>query len=243
MKNAEQTCQQQLEELKKEYEEFAYIVSHDLKAPLRAISNLSEWIREDLGENLEPDVKQNITLLQSRTERMERMINGLLVFSRVPRYDLEIKPVNVQELLELVVTNLDKEQNVVVHASNLPTLTTYSKKLETVFVHLLQNAITYTQQVTPEIWVEATEQEEHFLFKVKDNGIGIPAEAHEKVFKMFYSIQPKDLQANLGVGLTICRKILQFVGGSIWLESEPGTGSVFTFLWPKSLETSFVAPQ
>ncbi|KAA3438572.1 sensor histidine kinase [Rufibacter hautae] len=235
MMEQKHNCQQQLEDLRKEYEEFAYIVSHDLKAPLRAISNLSAWIREDMGDNLEADIQNNIRLLQQRTERMERMINGLLDFSRIPRFDLEIQEVNVQELVEQLASQLKEQHTVALHATGLPTFTTYGRKLETVFQHLLQNAVSHNENPTREIWVEASEQADTYQFRVKDNGIGIWADAQERVFRMFYTVQPKDQHESLGVGLTITRKIIQFVGGSLDLQSEPGRGTEVTFTWPKAV--------
>ncbi|GGK70918.1 ATP-binding protein [Rufibacter glacialis] len=236
MNSQDPSCQQQLEALKEEYEEFAYIVSHDLKAPLRAIHNLSAWIREDLGEGLDPDIQNNIHLLQHRTERLERMINGLLLFSRVPRYDLEVREVNVENLVTQWVADQGPDVPAKVHTAHLPTFTTYARKLETVLHHLLQNALKFNTQDTPEVWVEAAEQESQYVFTVKDNGIGIPPDSHSKVFKIFYSVQPKEQQENLGVGLSISRKIIQFVGGSISLESEAGQGATFTFTWPKTVK-------
>jgi signal transduction histidine kinase len=234
MMHPKQTCEQQLAALKKEFEEFAYIVSHDLKAPLRAISNLSAWISEDLGDNLEPEVQNNLQLLQNRTLRMERKINGLLEYSRVSRQDLEVQEIEVQAMVQQLRRSLQQNQPIVVHTANLPTLTTYAKKLETVFQQLLQNAVTFNEQETPEIWIEAQEQEEAFLFKVKDNGIGIPPEAQPKVFNIFFTVQPKDQIENLGVGLAITRKIVQYVGGSISVHSTLGQGTEFMFLWPKT---------
>ncbi|MFB9862573.1 sensor histidine kinase [Rufibacter immobilis] len=233
----ELTCEQQLEDLKQEYEEFAYIVSHDLKAPLRAISNLSGWIKEDLGDQMDEDVQNNILLLQNRTERLERMINGLLTFSRIPRMDLEVREVNVESLVAEISATFRETYQAEVHTSALPTFTTYSKKLETVLHHLVQNAVKFNARETPQVWVEASEQEDAFVFTVRDNGMGIPADIQEKVFKMFYTVQPKDKEENLGVGLTICRKIVQFVGGDITLTSTPEIGTEVQVYWPKHVNT------
>ncbi|MBC3538128.1 ATP-binding protein [Rufibacter sediminis] len=236
MMHSEQPCAQQLEDLQKEYEEFAYIVSHDLKAPLRAISNLSAWIAEDLGDDLSPDVEKNIQLLQKRADRMERMINGLLEFSRVPRFDLEVREVNVTQLVQQASDRVRQNHALEIHASSLPTLTTYGKKLETVFFHLLQNAATYTQHENPQVWISATEEENAFLFQVKDNGMGMKEETLDKVFKMFYSAQAKDQHDGLGVGLSLVKKIVQFAGGTISVTSTLGAGTEFQFFWPKTVQ-------
>ncbi|WP_207431178.1 sensor histidine kinase [Sabulibacter ruber] len=235
MKHQEQTCQEQLEALKKEYEEFVYIVSHDLKAPLRAISNLSGWIKEDVGDNLDPDIQHNIHLLQNRAERMERMINGLLQFSRVSRYDLEVREVNVQDLIQELTAPLEQSNGLEVRTQNLPVLTTYPKKLEAVFYQLLQNAVKFNNEEKPQVWIEAQELESTFRFTVKDNGVGISPDAHEKIFRIFYSVKSKDQQEDVGVGLSLVRRIIQFVGGEISVDSEVGQGSTFTFTWPKTV--------
>ncbi|MFC6999308.1 sensor histidine kinase [Rufibacter roseus] len=231
-----ESLKQKYDALKSEYEEFAYIVSHDLKAPLRAINNLSGWIKEDLGENLDKDVQHNINLLQNRAERMERMINGILQFSRVERMDMEIKEINVQNLVQEIVAGTDTPTTLQVHTSNLPQFTTYSKKLEEVLNQLLQNAVLYNENTHPQITVSCTEEGEFYLFSIKDNGIGIPADAQEKVFKLFFTVLPKDKSDHLGAGLTIARKIVKFVGGEIKIESSVGKGSEFSFTWPKSIK-------
>ncbi|MBA9079463.1 sensor histidine kinase [Rufibacter quisquiliarum] len=235
MKEHAHTCQEQLKQLQTEFDEFAYIVSHDLKAPLRAISNLSGWIKEDLGEALEPDIAHNIHLLQNRTERMERMISALLSFSRVGRQDLEVREVAVQEMIEKIAAPFQEKSGLKVHLSQLPTLTTYCRKLETVFCHLLQNAVQFNEQETPEVWISAKQLPTHFLFSVRDNGIGIPADSLGKIFKMFYTVQPKDRQESLGAGLTIVHKIVRFAGGTIEAKSDLNQGTEMLFTWPLSL--------
>ncbi|MGV3539555.1 MAG: sensor histidine kinase [Rufibacter sp.] len=228
------SCQQQLEQLQREFDEFAYIVSHDLKAPLRAICNLSGWISEDLGEDLDPGTKHNIALLQNRAERMERMITALLQYSRIGRHDMEVRQVDVAALVDKVASPFIEANNLELHTSPLPNLTTYQAKLETVFAHLLQNAVQHNQQEKPEVWITATEQNDFILFSVKDNGTGISEDARDKIFKMFFTAQPKDKHESLGTGLTIAKKIVQYVGGTINVESTLGKGTAITFSWPRS---------
>ncbi|QHL86131.1 hypothetical protein GU926_01180 [Nibribacter ruber] len=232
----DQTCQEQLNHLREEYEEFAYIVSHDLKAPLRAICNLSAWISEDLGQDIDPEVGHNIQLLQNRAERMERMINAILAFSRVNRLDLELQEVNVRDLVEEAAAPFIKSRGLVVHLDQLPTLFTYAKKLETVITKLLENAVHFNQSPTPEVTVSAQEVGDVYKFTVKDNGIGMAQDSLEKIFKLFYTVQPKDEQESLGAGLTIVKKIIQFVGGSIDVDSATGQGTTFQFTWPKNIQ-------
>ncbi|WP_048920122.1 sensor histidine kinase [Rufibacter radiotolerans] len=232
MKELKITCQQQLENLQQEFDEFAYIVSHDLKGPLRAISNLSGWISEDLGEDLDQDIKHNIELLQNRTERLERMINALLIYSRIARFEMDLKEVNVRELVQGIAAGLQKDKPFTLTVTDLPVLNTYVKKLETVFTHLLQNAVRFNDHAQPQVWVEAQRQKEFVIFTVRDNGIGISEDALEKIFKIFYTVQPKDHQENLGVGLSVTKKILQVIGGTIAVQSEKDKGTVVTVTWP-----------
>ncbi|WP_192821170.1 ATP-binding protein [Rufibacter sp. LB8] len=230
-------CQEQLRLLRNEYEEFAYIVSHDLKAPLRAISNLSSWIKEDLGTNLDPDISHNINLLQNRSERLEGMINAILMFSRINRQDLEIVEVDATTLVHQMAKPLEEAGSATVQVSGLPTFTTYAKKLETVLRHLIQNGVQFNEQKPALIEVSASDQGAFYTFTVKDQGLGIPADAHEKIFKMFYTVQPKEKVETLGAGLTIVKKIVTFVGGQVTIFSAPGQGTQISFTWPKEVST------
>src|SRR5687768_14161277 len=127
MKEKTASCQEQLQALQQEFDEFAYIVSHDLKAPLRAIYNLSGWIQEDLGEGLEPDVAHNITLLRNRAERLERMISALLLYSRIPRHELGLQEVNTTEMVQRLGAAWQETKPFTLHTAALPTLYTYGK--------------------------------------------------------------------------------------------------------------------
>ncbi|PRY14433.1 histidine kinase/DNA gyrase B/HSP90-like ATPase [Pontibacter ummariensis] len=225
-------CSKQLEQLKKDFEEFAYIVSHDMKAPVRAIVNLSQWIEEDLGDHLPPDVKHNMDLLRNRAFRLERMIEALLQYSRVSRYDLETGPTDLLELLLALKAELPPHVQVDVPAE-LPVLLTYKAKLRQVLSQLLQNASFFTQKDRPKIIVRVQEQAEFLLFEVTDNGDGIPAEALSKVFTLFYTVCPKDKVDTVGAGLAISKKTVQFAGGTIEALANEPEGTTIRFTWPK----------
>jgi len=221
--------------LKTEYEEFAYIVSHDLKAPLRAIQNLSEWICEDLGDTLPGETKQNVQLLQNRTKRMEGLINAILQFSRVERTDLEVQEIDVSAVVEELAAPYHIHQGLQWQRTELPTFATYAKKLKTVLQHLLHNAVQFNQSQLPKVSIAFSEGDTHYTFKVTDNGMGIAPEALKKVFQLFYTVAPKDKAENMGVGLTLVRKIVLFAGGAINVTSELGKGSSVIFTWPKEI--------
>lgn len=227
---------QQLQELQKEMDEFAYIVSHDLKAPVRAISNLSTWIEEDLGEEISEDVKHNMELLRNRATRMEGMIEALLLYSRVSRLYLETDTVN----LDNVIDNLDakyKGKLTINRATPLPAFETYTQKLVQVFDLLLDNVSRFSGLDNPEVTIACLEaSEEQYEFVVTDNGQGIPEEGLQKIFSLFYTIAPKDAVNTIGAGLAIARKIVNFAGGTICAESSTKeNGLRIRFTWPKSI--------
>ncbi|RIJ41963.1 sensor histidine kinase [Pontibacter oryzae] len=229
-------CLAEKEQLQKEFEEFSYIVSHDLKAPIRAISNLSAWIEEDLGEDLSPDVKQNIDLLRNRTARLERMIEALLQFSRATRTDMEIVPVSVSELIDELRDELP--ENVGLNLpEELPEFITYKLKLKQVLRNIMQNAVTFTDKNQPCIFVAWYQQDGMITFSIADDGQGIPEDAYEKIFSLFYTVSPKDALDTVGAGLAISKKIVQFVGGSIRAEANQHGGTTVHFSWPSSIQT------
>ncbi|GAB3817268.1 hypothetical protein GCM10028895_13230 [Pontibacter rugosus] len=205
MPSLEPSCKEQLEQLKKEFDEFAYIVSHDLKAPVRAVTNLSTWIEEDLGDDLAPDIKHNMDLLRSRASRLERMIEGLLTFSRSTRLELEVGLTDVSALLQEVKQSISP--HITLHVpESICNVLTYKAKLREVLTHVLQNAVAFNDKAQPEIVVTLSEQEHMLLFSISDNGIGIPEEALQKVFTLFYTVAPKDSVDTIGTGLAISKK-------------------------------------
>ncbi|MCC9167277.1 sensor histidine kinase [Pontibacter harenae] len=226
----------ELAQLKQDFEEFAYIVSHDLKAPVRAINNLSMWIEEDLGDQIPEDVQQNMQLLRNRAMRMERMIEALLQFSRVNRSELEINKVDTAVLLQEVKAKLPKPDAVALEVlPSLPTFKTYGAKLERVFTHIISNAYTFAQKPVTTIQVAVKEEEGFYRFSFADNAQGMPAEALKKIFKLFYTVAPKDTVDTCGAGLAITKKIVQFVGGKIEAMQNQMGGTTLTFTWPKAL--------
>lgn len=223
-----------LEKRNSELDRFAYIVSHDLKAPLRAIANLSQWLEEDLAEQLTEDTRHQMNLLRGRVYRMEALINGLLQYSRVGRIRTELELVDVEALLADVIDSLAPPPNVTITLMpEMPTLWTERLPLEQVFANLISNAIKHNPQTNRQVVISVAENTDYYQFAVADNGPGIAPEFHEKVFVMFQTLESKDKVDNTGVGLAIVKKIIEDQGGSLSLESEPGQGATFRFTWPK----------
>lgn len=219
----------------KELEQFAYVTSHDLKAPLRGIANLAVWLEEDLQGKLTDETREQLQLMRDRVQRMNALIEGLLKYSRIGRTGVSLETVDVAELLAEVIDSLSPPTGFVVEvAPDMPTLHTDRLRLTQVFSNLIGNAIKHCQGEEGHVWVTASETREGaYEFTVADNGPGIAPEYHGKVFQMFQTLQTTDFGSNTGIGLALVRKIVQEHGGSITLDSAEGRGARFRFTWPK----------
>lgn len=225
----------ELEARNQELDQFAYVAAHDLKAPLRAIASLSEWVEEDLAEKLPEENKQQIHLLRSRVYRMEALINGLLKYSRIGRLHIPIESVDVQALLEEIIDTLAPPPTFVIKIGlEMPIIKTRRLALQQVLSNLLDNAHKHHPRVDGSVEVSVTDQGRWFEFVIKDDGGGIDAQYHDKIFTIFQTLQPRDIQEGTGIGLAITKKILETEGGSIRVESKEGEGATFRFTWLKS---------
>ncbi len=217
-----------------ELDQYAYIVSHDLKAPLRAISNLSHWIEEDLQGTMSADVQAQMALLRSRVSRMETMINGLLDYARVGRSDSTIDTVAVEELLLEVLDTVGLPSPFTVTlAPNLPTFDTKRLLLLQVFTNLIGNAAKHHDRVDGSVHISVADRGNFYEFAVADDGPGIGREYQDKIFTIFQTASTKKQHDSTGIGLAIVKKIVETEGGAIWLESQVGQGATFYFTWPK----------
>jgi len=223
-----------LEKRNQELDQFAYVASHDLKAPLRAIANLSEWIEEDLADQMDEDTRHQMDLLRGRVHRMEALINGLLQYSRVGRLDTKKSTVSVATLLAEVIDSLAPPETFTIEVEpNIPILVTERLPLEQVFTNLISNAIKHHPRQDGKVRISVQDQKSFYEFAVTDDGAGIAPQYHEKVFGIFQTLEARDKTENTGIGLAIVKKIIEGQGGTIRLESHEGQGAKFCFTWAK----------
>jgi signal transduction histidine kinase/CheY-like chemotaxis protein len=225
----------QLDRSNKELDQFAYVASHDLKAPLRGIANLSEWLEEDLGDAITPDGKQQLALLRNRVQRMEGLINGILDFSRAGRVRSKAEPVPVQKLLSDVIELCAVPPHATIEVEDgMPELHTERVPLQQVFMNLIGNALKHAKREDPRVVVGVKDLGHSYQFTVTDNGPGIAPEYHERIWGIFQTLEPRDTVEGTGIGLSIVKKIVEGKGGEAWVRSREGEGATFGFTWPKA---------
>lgn len=223
-----------LERINAELDTFAYVVSHDLKAPLRAINNLSEWIEEDISHLLEGDTRDQFKLLRGRVLRMENLINGILSYSRAGRIKTNKESFVVKVAIDDLCDNFTNSKAEFTF-EGAEDLTIFSEKitLEQILVNLISNGIKYNNKPAIKITVGWKELDSSIEFFVRDNGPGIPPEFQQKIFVIFQTLQSRDEIESTGVGLAIVKKIIDEKGCEIRIESAPDEGTTFFFTWPK----------
>lgn len=217
-----------------ELDQFAYVASHDLKAPLRAIASLSEWLEEDLAELLPEENQHQMRLLRGRVCRMEALINGLLEYSRVGRTQTPLSMVNVTNLLKEVIEWLDPPPTFTIEVQpGMPTFLTKRLLLQQVFSNLIGNAIMHHSRSDGQVKISVQDQGQYYEFAVCDDGPGIAPEYHDKVFSIFQTLEARDHKESTGIGLAIVKKIVETEAGLITIKSQVGVGSTFSFTWLK----------
>jgi signal transduction histidine kinase len=216
-------------------EEFAYVASHDLRAPLRAIGHLAEWIEEDFSELASADAQKRVGLLRRRVKRMDDLLVALLDYARVGRSDVVVEEVEVGALVLGVVDMLGNDL-FTFDIVDLPTIHSARGPLERVFLNLITNAVKHHDRRDGLIRVGCTHgPRDGFVgFYVEDDGPGIPQKARERVFKMFQKLASRDEVEGSGMGLALIRRIVNEAGGEIELTDAPDGGARFTFTWPRS---------
>ncbi len=236
-KDLEQRVHERTEELDRanqELKNFAYVVSHDLKAPLRAINQLSAWLAEDYAEAFDDEGREQMDLLRDRVRRMHEMIDGILQYSRVGRVKESEEAVDVDKLIEEIIQLISPPETIKISIqSHLPVIKTEKLRIHQVFQNLLDNAVKYNDKKHGQINISCMEQKQYWQFCIADNGPGIDRKYQRKVFQLFQTLKPKDQSNSSGIGLSLIEKIINNWGGKIWIESETGQGCAFIFTIPK----------
>jgi PAS domain S-box-containing protein len=238
-----------LERTNSELDKFAYVVSHDLKAPLRAIGSLTDWVEEDAGPMLNAESLSHLHTIKGRVIRMEGLINGILDYTKAAKKNEEIAKIDSGELVRETIDLLGPPAGVMVSMrGEYPQISVRKVKLQQVFMNLVSNAFKYNDKEDKQVEVGCELQGQNCVFYVKDNGPGIEKAYHEKIFVIFQTLNARDEVESRGVGLAIVKKIVEEEGGRIWVESEPGSGACFRFIWPRTArvtaeESVFLAEQ
>lgn len=220
----------ELAKMNKDLKDFAYVVSHDLKAPLRGISSVANWISSDYTDVLDADGQELLDLLQSRVFRLQNLIEGILRYSQVGRIEDEWESVNLQEIVDDVMTSLVRPEHIsLVIDDALPTLYGSRVRLEQVFHNLLSNAIKFMDKPQGIIKIESIRKESFWEFRVTDNGPGIDERHFAKIFQIFQTLNPRDDVESTGIGLTLVKRIVELHHGTISVQSEVGKGTTFIF--------------
>jgi signal transduction histidine kinase len=223
----------ELERKNEELKQFAYVVSHDLKAPIRGISNVVQWLEEDMADEISPDMKKYLDIIPERLQRMGDLVDGLLQYARIGRDSYPKETVDVAALVrnvgELIVPETYKFA-----VGELPVLFTEKILLEQVFGNLLSNAVKYTPSENGCVEVSCMEYDNFYEFAVTDNGVGIEPQYHEKIFEMFQTLRNKHDKESTGLGLAIVKKILEENDGTIKVFSSLDEGAKFVFTWRKN---------
>jgi signal transduction histidine kinase len=223
-----------LEKTNAELDQFAYAASHDLRAPLRGITNLASWIDEDLPDTTDPTTKEHLRLLKTRAARMDRLISGLLELSRVGRSRQKPERIDVTELLhETIELANPREQARIMMIGEMPTLVTERAALQQVLLHLITNALQHSGREDVVVRISAIDRGDEWELTIADNGAGISPEHHARVWQLFQTLQSRDLSETTGIGLAIVRKQVESNGGRAWIDPSGPSGATIRFTWPK----------
>ena len=215
-------------------EQFAYVTSHDLKSPLRAVSNLAQWIEEDLSDKLDDSSREQLALLRDRVRRMHDLIEGLLEYSRVGKTNDSENNVDTKELLEEIIDSLSPPPGFTIKIKGkMPSLYVDRIQLGQVFSNLISNSLKHHGGSKGKIRIKSETYGDDYQFSVCDDGQGIAPEYHDKVFMMFQVLNSSDLESSTGIGLALVKKIVEEHGGTIRVESAVGEGACFHFTWPR----------
>jgi len=223
----------ELERSNADLERFAYVASHDLRAPLHAIAQLAEWVRDDIAAIASQEAVENLKLLQGRALRLQKLLDGLLAYSRVGRVDSPIEDVDIAALVRDIADVLAPPPGFLIACvGTMPSLRTRRSPILAVLQNLIANGLKHHDRTGGRLTVSAHLVDEVAEFRVSDDGPGIPPQFHDRVFEIFQTLRSRDEVDSSGIGLSIVKKEVENHGGRIWIESTPPErGTTFIFTW------------
>lgn len=217
-----------LEKQNQSLNEYAHVVSHDLKSPLRSIHSLITWIKEENEKNFNPQTEEYFTLIQKKVEKMNHLIHGILTYSKIDKVNIVKEEVDLNDLVNNILNMVFVPPHIEINIkSKLPTIKADGFRMQQLFQNLINNAINFNDKPKGLVEISCQEEDGHYVFSVKDNGVGISKKNHEKIFLIFESINVDDKSS--GIGLSIVKRILDNSNEKIWLESQENKGTTFFF--------------
>ena len=226
-----------LERSNKELEQFAYVASHDLREPLRMVASFTQLLAKRYQDKLDADANEFISYAVDGANRMQKMVNDLLSYSRVGVRGKPFEPTDCTGILNQTLTDLkvaiDENEAIITHDA-LPVVMGDELQLVQLFQNLIENGIKFRSKEAPRIHISAQENGNEWIFTVQDNGIGIDPQYNERIFIIFQRLHGRENYPGTGIGLAICKKIVERHGGRVWVDSQPGNGSTFYFTIPKT---------
>ena len=230
-------AQQALEASNEELKQFAYVASHNLQEPLRSITSFIELLRDDYHGRLDDEADEYIGFIVDTAERMQALINDVLDYSRMGRGQLSLESIDSNAVVKQVLRSLHTaiaEANVDVVLAPLPVIEADPRQIGMVFQNLISNAVKFRNTQQPTVHVSARQQDGMWQFSIKDNGVGIKREHQDRIFELFKRLHSRKKYKGTGIGLALCKKVVERHGGRIWVDTEVGTGSTFHFTIPQS---------
>ena len=237
-KRAEEALARKTLELQRsndDLEQFAYVASHDLQEPLRMVSSYLDLLQNRCAGQLGTDAEQFIAFAVDGAGRMQQLIRDLLAYARLGQQALVLKSISSDTMLDAALDTLRfalKDSGAKVTRARLPTVRVDPAQIELLWRNLISNAIKFRGKKRPQVEIHADFRGDAWLFSVRDNGIGIEPKDVERIFTLFQRLHPRDVYMGTGIGLALCKRIVERHGGRIWVESQPGEGATFTFTLP-----------
>ncbi|QRM88834.1 GHKL domain-containing protein [Lacinutrix sp. WUR7] len=232
MNKQKQSMLNELAHQNQELSDYAHMVSHDLKSPLRSIDTLTAWLLQDYEEELDDNGKNTLKLIRTNVEKMDTLISGILEYSTIGKNRIKVYEVDVNNLIEEIINSIHTPDHIRITKTNLPIIKGDKYRLQQLFQNLIGNAIKYNDKAQGTIDIGVEDQDKYWQFYIKDNGKGIEETYFNKIFKTFEKLENNPESS--GIGLSIVKKIVELYGGKIWLESQVNLGTTFYFTLKKS---------